>query len=572
MAHQITGEQVGVVLPQVAFEPVHLAGHAGEEHRRPLLQQRLDLGKAAAQIALDVLGAPHGGQLVHRAGAHVAGGHVLVQRRAEHRAPLLQHMAGQQGEEAARGAGCPLGLVAVPDRVGRRRGGAGHRGVEDGAGMLAPAAQDAPLPNDGPQEAFMVGLHGNGVHRTNRRAGGAAGAVLRPAQHRTGGGLGLRLLRGQGGALDGGPQIGQGVGPGGRQLLVHRAVVYGGVHRGGGVQAQDAVGTAQPGEQAVDAGEGGLRPLPGGHGGEEVLLELEGEGRPVEGVGHHGGGVPEQAQKLPGAGVKDQLGRPVDLPPRPRELHDGPAGARRQGQSVGGRLAGVGDKVAQDIGPLPFGGRSQLSPVLAGEEEGGIQHHPGVPPGSLPQQNRPPLFPHGQGGEGSQKAAQLLGLVLRQLRHAQAGGVGDAAALPDEAQQEGGVKLLVLEDIGVPDLVAARHIHVVGGRVGPELLEGGVPLGGEGHLLGHKGLEAPEAALERPVVEGGVGIGGHAAHAAALFEKLVGAGGVGQAVVDDLAVVPQGLDGPHGGKCLELCPVVVGEMKGDESGAHGAHS
>lgn len=89
---------------------------------------------------------------------------------------------------------------------------------------------------------------------------------------------------------------------------------------------------------------------------------------------------PEQAQKLAGSGVKDQLGRPVDLPPRPRELHDGPTGARRQGQSVGDRLAGVGDKVAQDIGPLPFGGRSQLSPVLAGEEEGGIQHHPGVPP------------------------------------------------------------------------------------------------------------------------------------------------------------------------------------------------
>ena len=101
MAHQITGEQVGVVLPQVAFEPVHLAGYAGEEHRRPLLQQRLDLGKAAAQIALDVLGAPHGGQLLHRAGAHVAGGHALVQRRAEHRAPLLQHVPGQQGEASS---------------------------------------------------------------------------------------------------------------------------------------------------------------------------------------------------------------------------------------------------------------------------------------------------------------------------------------------------------------------------------------------------------------------------------------------------------------------------------------
>ena len=85
MAHQITGEQVGVVLPQVAFEPVHLAGHAGEEHRRTGVQQRLHLGEGIAQVALDVLGAPHGGQLLHCAGAHVAGGHALVQRRAEHR-------------------------------------------------------------------------------------------------------------------------------------------------------------------------------------------------------------------------------------------------------------------------------------------------------------------------------------------------------------------------------------------------------------------------------------------------------------------------------------------------------
>ena len=82
-------------------------------------------------------------------------------------------------------------------------------------------------------------------------------------------------------------------------------------------------------------------------------------------------------------------------------------------------------------------------------------------------------------------------------------------------------------------------------------------------------LEAP---LEGPVVEGGVGVGGHAPHAAPLFEELVGAGGVGQAVVDDLAVPPQALDGPHGGVGLELGPVVVGKVEGDQSGAHGAPS
>ena len=36
-----------------------------------IFQQRLDLGKAAAQIALDVLGAPHGGQLVHLSLIHI---------------------------------------------------------------------------------------------------------------------------------------------------------------------------------------------------------------------------------------------------------------------------------------------------------------------------------------------------------------------------------------------------------------------------------------------------------------------------------------------------------------------
>ncbi len=48
-----------------------------------------------------------------------------------------------------------------------------------------------------------------------------------------------------------------------------------------------------------------------GHGGEEVLLELEGEGRPVEGVGHHGGGVPEQAQNSQGPASKTSSAAPA---------------------------------------------------------------------------------------------------------------------------------------------------------------------------------------------------------------------------------------------------------------------
>ena len=70
-----------------------------------------------------------------------------------------------------------------------------------------------------------------------------------------------------------------------------------------------------------------------------------------------------------------------------------------------------------------------------------------------------------------------------------------------------------------------------------------------------------------------MGIGGRGPEGGALFEQLVGAGGVGQAEVDDLTVMAQVLDGPHGGVGLELGPVVVGEMKGDKAGtAHGCHS
>ena len=418
----------------------------------------------------------------------------------------------------------------------------------------------------------MVGLHGDGVHRAHRRAGGASGAVLLPAQHGPGGGGGLRRLVREGRPLDGGLQIGQGVRPGLVQPLIHLVIVHGRLHRGGGVQADDPVGAPQPGQQAVDAGEGGLAALPGGHRGEEVLPELEGEGRPVEGVGHHGGGVPEQAQELPGAGVKDDLRGPLDLPPGPRQLDDGPAGAPGQGQGVGGRLGGVGDEVAQDVGPLVPGRRGQGPPVLPVEQQGGVQHHPGLPPGGLFQQHLPPLLPHRQGGEGGQEVSQLRRLVRRKLRHTQAGSIGDAATLLHKAQQEGGVELLVLEDIGVPDLVAARHVHVVLRRGGPELVKGGVPLRRQLHLLRHEGLKAGKPPLEGPVVEGGVGVGGHAPHAAPLFEELVGAGGVGQAVVDDLAAVAQALNGPHGGVGLELGPVVVGKVEGDQSGAHGAPS
>ena len=141
-------------------------------------------------------------------------------------------------------------------------------------------------------------------------------------------------------------------------------------------------------------------------------------------------------------------------------------------------------------------------------------------------------------------------------------------ALPHKVQQEGGVELLVLEDIGVPNLVAARHIYVVGRRVLPELPEIGIPPGREVHLLRHKGLEALKPALEGGIMEGGMGVRRHIPHGGAFFEDLVGAGGMGQAIVNDLTFMTQALNGLHGGQGLELCAVMMGKMECDETGAH----
>ena len=568
VAHQIAGQQIIVVPAQVVLQAVHLAGQTGKEHRLARLQLLLHLMEGFPKIALDILGAPHGGRLLHGGGAGVAHRHIAVKGGAVHHAPLVQHMAGQQGEHTAGGAAPPHLVVFVPNSVGAVGVGALHRLGQGRAGAFALAAENAVFPHRGPQEALMVGFHLNGVYRTDGGAGGAAGAVLRLAQIGPGRLLSRAPLLRQGGALHRRFQIGQGVGPGGLQLLINLVVVHLGVDGGGGVQADDAVGASQPGKQAVDPGEGGLPPLLGGHGGEEILLELEREGRPVEGVGHHRGGVLEQAQKLPGSGVKDQLFGPVDLLAGSRQLDNGPAGPPGQGLGVGGRLPGLGDKVAQDVGALMPGRRGQLPPVLAIEQQGGVQHHLGLPLRRLTDQHLAPLFPDGEGGEGRQEPFQLRRLVLGQLGHAQTGGVGDAAALPHKVQQEGGVELLVLEDIGIPNLVAARHIYVVGRRVLPELPEIGVPPGREVHLLRHKGLKALKPALEGGIMEGGMGVRRHIPHGGAFFENLVGAGGMGQAIVNDLTFMTQALNGLHGGQGLELCAVMMGKMECDETGAH----
>ena len=285
----------------------------------------------------------------------------------------------------------------------------------------------------------------------------------------------------------------------------------------------------------------------------------------MEGVGADVGRVLEKAQKLSGTGVKDDLLRAGDLAPRAGQLHDGQSGLFGEGQRVSGGLAGVGDEVAEDI-ILILGGHGQLAPLLTGEEEGGVQYHPGLPAGDGAHQILTSLFPDGEGVKGGQILAELLVIGGGQSRGAQTGGVGDAAALADEVQQEGRLELLVGVDIRVPDLVAARDVHVVVGGIVPELGKGGVPLGAELHLLIDEGFKAVKAGLEGAVVEGGVGIGGGVPHRAGVLEKLVGGGGVGEPEVDDVAVVAQTLDGAHGGVGLELRAVVVGEMEGDKTG------
>ena len=43
---------------------------------------------------------------------------------------------------------------------------------------------------------------------------------------------------------------------------------------------------------------------------------------------------------------------------------------------------------------------------------------------------------------------------------------------------------------------------------------------------------------------------------------------MGQAVINDLALMPQALNGLHGGQGLELSAVVMSKMECDETGAH----
>ena len=65
-----------------------------------------------------------------------------------------------------------------------------------------------------------------------------------------------------------------------------------------------------------------------------------------------------------------------------------------------------------------------------------------------------------------------------------------------------------------------------------------------------------------------MGIGHQSPGGIRLPEQFIGPGSMGQAKVDDLAVVSQFPDGLHGGIRLKLGTVVMGKMEGHQSCTH----
>ena len=211
MADQIAGEQARIILAQIPAQAVYLAGSSGEQDRCIRLQESFDRWKYPGQIALDIFGAAHGGERLRRTGAEVAGSVSILQNTAEHGAPLLQNVSCQRREHAAGRAGLTDSLILIPDSEGGQRAvrGGGRQRGQTGTDRLTPAAQHAGVADPGPEEALMVGDHGDGSHGTDSGAGSAAGAGLPGAEDGAAGGRLWRRLGGELGTLQGGLEIGQ---------------------------------------------------------------------------------------------------------------------------------------------------------------------------------------------------------------------------------------------------------------------------------------------------------------------------------------------------------------------------
>ena len=288
----------------------------------------------------------------------------------------------------------------------------------------------------------------------------------------------------------------------------------------------------------------------------------------MEGVGAHGGSVGEQAQKFRRARVQDAPGLGVDLLPDAAQLHHRQSRLRRQSPDVGLQSAGAADAVTQQVsapGRGPLSGEGLVGghgpPLVRRQQQRGVQDHLRLPAGQVPDDPPALLFPDGQVGEAVQIAPQLRLHLLRDPWDAEGGGVGDLPPV-GEITEEHRVEPAVWKDLGVPDLVAAGEDHIVGQLRRPQLLQTLEAVGGDPQMLPGKGLEPAVPGLQRPVVQGGVGVVGGAAQALGGLEEGVVLIDI---VVNDLTLASQGLHRPLRGAGLEQGAVVMDMVKGHKS-------
>ena len=492
VADKIAGGEVFGPRTQEAVEAVHLAGGAGEEDG-PGLEDLPDLPEGAAKVALDILGAPELREILRPEGGGMAEVEGIVKGGAEDHAAGAEGILRQGGEDAAGGGGQADGVVLHPGGVGRREDAVRCSRMQDGAGGAAAAALDALFTvHHRDIEALPVPAHGDGVPGADGGAGAAAGAAA--ALRQLGDGGLLPFFRLVGLVFQGAAEVRQGIPAGMLQFFLDGIPVDGVLSPGAVALADDAALQAQAAQEGVGPGELRGLPLRGGGGGEEGLAELDGEDRAVEGVGADEAGPPEEAQKLGGSGVQHQPGPRHHRAADAAELDHGKAGLPRQGLDVGDQGVRAADAVAEDVAPGEAGVLGDGAPILPPEEEGGVQDHGDGLARELPEDGLALGLPHGDVGEGGEVAPELVLHAVRDPGDAEGGGVGD---LPPrrEGAEEDGIEAVIREDGGVPDLIAAGEVDIVGEVRRLQLLKAPVAVRRQAELPGLEGVKALLAAL-----------------------------------------------------------------------------
>ena len=154
-------------------------------------------------------------------------------------------------------------------------------------------------------------------------------------------------------------------------------------------------------------------------------MELDGEHRPVEGVGAHIGGVPEQAQELRRPRAEDAAGLGMDLLPRAAQLHHRQARLLRQAADIGCQRPGAADAVAEDVALTGAAVSGHGRPVRLGQQQGGIQHHWYVLADDVPDDGLALPLPDREMGEGLQISPQRFLHPVGDAGDAEGGGIGD---------------------------------------------------------------------------------------------------------------------------------------------------